>query len=351
MCTEKTKVFRAFLTPVIVSLVLIIAADAFGQLDVHLIHFTTSKSYSAGRSDIMPYGLWAMVLGDGINSVQVTSPTNITAVGELGELFGGGWGWFIDLAEDYATLRWLRRDFPIGYYKFTFNKDQIDEDSVMVYTNPVPPTGLANITYPANGAKNVPVTPTFTWDSCVGYGDSIFVIIEPEDEEADIINLSSLNIGETSWNPGPLLPGRLHDFEVCVQTGSLWGQTLWTHNGDSLIYFDIFEYNNEVLFTVVSVAKEKIVQTLEFFDVSVADDTLEGVGSGALAEYQLDALRNMLETASNFIDYGFYGAARRHLRDAYRRCDGLSYPADFVTGPAAPGLAAMILDVINSLPE
>jgi len=350
MCTEKTKVFRAFLTPVIVSLVLIIAADAFGQLDVHLIHFTTSKSYSAGRSDIMPYGLWAMVLGDGINSVQVTSPTNITAVGELGELFGGGWGWFIDLAEDYATLRWLRRDFPIGYYKFTFNKGQIDEDSVMVYTNPVPPTGFANITYPANRAINVPVTPTFTWDSCLGYGDSLFVSIE--DEEAEVwLNMSSLNIGETSWTPGPLLPGRLHDFEVCVQTGSIWGQTLSTYNGDPLIYFDVFEYNNEVLFTVVSVAKEKLVQTLEFFDVSVADDTLEGVGSGALAEYQLDALRNMLETASNFIDYAFYGAARQQLQDAYIRCDGEPYPADLVTGESVEQLAAMILDVIDNLPE
>ena len=353
MCEIKTRILRAHLVPLMVSLFLIIVSDALGQVDVHRIQFMTTKNHVAGRVEVRPFDLWAMVFGDGINSVQVTSPTNITAVGELEELpGGGGWVWIIDLAEDYATLRWLRRDFPIGYYKFTFNKGESDEDSVMVYTDPVPPTGFANITYPANRATNVPVTPTFIWDSCLGYGDSLFVSVEEEKEESDLWQCQVLDIGETSWTPpDPLLPGRLHDFEVAVQTGATQGQTLWTDDGDPLVYHDVFEWSNEVLFTVVPESEEKIVETLEFFDDSVADETLVGEGSGALAEYRLNAFRNMLESASSLISRRFYGAARQQLGSAYRRCDGQPYPADLVTGEATEELAGMILDVVNSLPE
>ena len=88
---------------------------------------------------------------------------------------------------------------------------------------------------------------------------------------------------------------------------------------------------------------------LDFFDEAVAAKTLSGNGPGRSAEGRLDALRNMLLAAADLIEGGNIGDACQQLEDAYLRTDGHPRPPDFVTGPAAEGLAFMILDLMSDL--
>jgi hypothetical protein len=86
-----------------------------------------------------------------------------------------------------------------------------------------------------------------------------------------------------------------------------------------------------------------IADILAFFDESAANGTLVGKGSGKSANFPNNALRNMIEAAGDLIDDGHVEEACQQLLDAHLRCDGLSRPPDFVAGPAARTLAAMIL--------
>lgn len=88
---------------------------------------------------------------------------------------------------------------------------------------------------------------------------------------------------------------------------------------------------------------------LAFFDASVADGTLIGNSPGKSADGRKKALRNMIKAADDLIEDGYVADACQQLLNAYQRCDGLPRPPEFVTGPAAPTLAGMILDLMASL--
>jgi hypothetical protein len=90
-----------------------------------------------------------------------------------------------------------------------------------------------------------------------------------------------------------------------------------------------------------------VADILAFFDASVADGTLFGSGPGNSADGRRRALRNMIEAAGEMIDGGLIDDACQQLLDTYRRTDGLPRPPEFVAGPAAPTLAAMILDLMS----
>lgn len=343
----QTKIERAlsqmaYMAMVTSIFVLAVPVEAVAALDIDSIWFETKKSYRAGTLETDPFDVGAMVFGANINSVQVTSPTDITEVLET-----DGVNWYWDREEKYATLEDLHQDFPPGFYEFTFNEGEDNEDSVTVWYDPEQPTGFANITYPADGATDVPVTPTFTWGSCLDYGDTLVVVVCDIETDTDPY-IEGINIGQTSWTPGPLVPGRLLEFTVHVQTGRPM-QLLTTVNGDALNYFDVFDWKNEVRFTVPSEPHVMIAETLEFFDASVESETLVGEGPGNSAEHRLNALRNMLEAASDLIDDGLIQEACQQLRAAYKKCDGQPNPPDFVTGEATEELADMIQDVIDSL--
>ena len=66
-------------------------------------------------------------------------------------------------------------------------------------------------------------------------------------------------------------------------------------------------------------------------------------------EHRLNALRNMLEAAGNYIEQGSMRKACQQLLDAYHRTDGQSKPPDFVTGDAASHLANLIQGLVDSL--
>ena len=90
---------------------------------------------------------------------------------------------------------------------------------------------------------------------------------------------------------------------------------------------------------------EAIADILAFFDASVDDGTLEGVGPGNSAYYRLMALRNMIKAAGDLP----IAEACQQLQDAYISCDGEAKPREFADGDSRDELAAMILDLMASM--
>jgi hypothetical protein len=121
--------------------------------------------------------------------------------------------------------------------------------------------------------------------------------------------------------------------------------------GDLVCYYDVDYVAVRQIAAPTSGAEPQaqIAEILDFFDESVANGDLVGKGAAWSPESRLNTLRWMLQAASDFIDHGFYQAARVWLWFAYRRCDGQPMPADYVTGPAIGELAAMIQHVMDSL--
>jgi hypothetical protein len=102
------------------------------------------------------------------------------------------------------------------------------------------------------------------------------------------------------------------------------------------------------LVNVSSPLEDAMAATLDFFDESVANGTLVGVGKGK-GKRQLRALRKMLETAAELIEGGYNREACEQLSDAYERCDGWPFPPDYVTRDSTKELAAMIQEIISGL--
>jgi len=106
---------------------------------------------------------------------------------------------------------------------------------------------------------------------------------------------------------------------------------------------------DKLLTNRTSSPEQQISATLEFFDDSVDEGTLTGNGSGNSANNKLNALRNMIEQAGEFIESGDVAGACQQLVDAYKKTDGKPKPPDFVQGSAAAELADKIMEVIDSL--
>jgi hypothetical protein len=102
------------------------------------------------------------------------------------------------------------------------------------------------------------------------------------------------------------------------------------------------------LVNISSELKNKMADTLVFFDASVDNGALEGVGKGK-GKKQLNSLKKMLETAAELIEDGFNDEACEQFTEALSRCDGDNDPPDYVTGDAINELANKIQDVINGL--
>jgi hypothetical protein len=94
--------------------------------------------------------------------------------------------------------------------------------------------------------------------------------------------------------------------------------------------------------------EDMMADTLRFFNQSVANGSLVGVGKGK-GKKELNSLKNMLETALALIQNGSYEQACVQLSDALSRCDGYNDPPDYVSGNATAELAGRIQDVINVL--
>jgi hypothetical protein len=247
MSRHRSKILRAYVLAAIASVILIPAGDAFGTLDIQQVSLFTVKNWQGGVLETKPYEFWVMVQGDDITSVTLTTP--LGTVIDLVESMGF---WVSDEDVRYKTLGKLRVDYPIGDYTFSFNGGV---DSVTVSTNPVEPTpedDIANVTYPKDGATNVPLNPTFTWEKYTGSGNNLYMDVG--DEEGTLFIQAATNLPHTiSWTPGTLVPGHLHSFEIAVQSITTTNNVKTSH-GDELTFCDFFDYNNEILFATVDPA-------------------------------------------------------------------------------------------------
>lgn len=100
---------------------------------------------------------------------------------------------------------------------------------------------------------------------------------------------------------------------------------------------------------VESSAEVTIEEILDFFDESVIEGTLKGKGRGKSALARLFVLRKMIERAGRLIDRGRIRLACWRLWRAYRRCDGLRWPPDFVVGESKAELNGMILQLMADM--
>jgi hypothetical protein len=94
------------------------------------------------------------------------------------------------------------------------------------------------------------------------------------------------------------------------------------------------------------------IETLiRFFDQSIANGGLIGIGPGKSAQNRPTALRNKLLTAGAFIDQNTLLQACQQLKSSLKRIDtgGAVKPAEFVTGTAASDLVQMIQDLRQEL--
>jgi len=242
----KIGVSKAWFVITMISAFLILPVNAVFALDIYNIIMWDTE-YREDGSPLESFEFAAGVSGDGITQVTITPPggSPIALSSSLTDPFF--WG-FSD--ETYDTLAALRAAYQAGNYVFTFNGGA---DSVTVNHNPTIPTGFANITYPANGATDVPLNPVFTWDSSVSYGDALNTAVAEEEMEGLLDTQVLIDIAQTSWAVGPLNPGILHWLEVAVFAGTeSQPYILETVNSDLFEYYDLFENCNMVFFTTIS---------------------------------------------------------------------------------------------------
>lgn len=87
---------------------------------------------------------------------------------------------------------------------------------------------------------------------------------------------------------------------------------------------------------------------LNLFDLSVLNGDLVGTGNGNSGPRRLNALRNMIITASELIDGELIIDACGQLSSVANRVDGYT-PPDFAEGPATENLLQIINDIFNDL--
>ena len=88
-----------------------------------------------------------------------------------------------------------------------------------------------------------------------------------------------------------------------------------------------------------------------YFVEAVADELLTGIGQGNSAGGRLRALDNMLEAVCKLIKDEQYEKAQELLQDIYNKIDGQQQPPDFAIGDAIDEIVAMILELMERLPD
>jgi hypothetical protein len=220
--------------------------DFEAPLDIHDITISEVEYRQDGVPGATPYEFYCFVRGDDITSVTVTTPGGV--VYDLAPWPSSSYDW--ELCIDDLTLAEIQTSFPRGptaNYILTFNDGA---DSVSLIHNPTVPGGFANITYPAHNSYNIPLNPTITWDSCVGYGDVLTTALYEELSDILVDVQWRIPIEIISWTVGPLNPGLVHWLEVSVYTGTT-PYAGSTAGSDVFEYYNIYENCNEVDFTTI----------------------------------------------------------------------------------------------------
>jgi hypothetical protein len=214
--------------------------------DIQEITVYSGYGQTNGVLDPEPYGMWVAVTGTGLSSVTMTPPGK-SPISLVAQPPGHGPGNWLYGSDYYATLTGLRADLPLGQYAFSIDGGG---DSVVLTVGPTAPSGFASITYPSPGETGVPLSPTFTWTSCVGLGDSLGLMVNDLEGMTIYLGGPLRPISETSWTPGLLVAGHEHVFDIAVFAGTS-GQPYArsTAGGDAFEYYDLLGFSNTVSFT------------------------------------------------------------------------------------------------------
>ncbi|MCE5185129.1 MAG: choice-of-anchor D domain-containing protein [Planctomycetaceae bacterium] len=87
----------------------------------------------------------------------------------------------------------------------------------------------------------------------------------------------------------------------------------------------------------------------EFLQQAIDAGTIQGDGNGKSAANKTATFAKMIAAARQLIDAGYDDYALEAFKDIEKKCDGKKAPADFVKGPDAAALHAMVADVISQL--
>ena len=262
---------EAMMRIVFAVILLISTGSAIAAVDIHNIQLNYGRYWWAGVPESKPYDLWGTVTGTVITGITMTPPGGSPVA--LDHWGGNTWGF----GDSFSTEADLYAAYPRGLYEFNINAGEDGEDSVTINHNPVEPTDFPNITYPTDNATNVPLGPTITWQSCVGYGDALILALW--DETGGGGQIEWLNIAATSWNPGPLESGHVYELEAAVVDGSAFQPyNGTTSNGDPFDYYDLFLYENTIQFTATPAVMlaETALFIMAEVDLGHIDPKLEG---------------------------------------------------------------------------
>ena len=95
--------------------------------------------------------------------------------------------------------------------------------------------------------------------------------------------------------------------------------------------------------------EQQIVNIIDYLDDSVELGTIIGYGPGNSPAKRLNALNNMLESASDLIAAEEYASAIAQLQAVDKKTDGEKRPPDFIVGDNVAALNAMVNDLIDAL--
>jgi hypothetical protein len=103
------------------------------------------------------------------------------------------------------------------------------------------------------------------------------------------------------------------------------------------------------LVTQFEVAPLTIDNVIVVVNAAIARGSLTGAGEGNSADQRLSAWLNLLDAAQKSAPSGNDAGPCGPLEQVYVRADGAAQPPDFVTGPSAPSIAALVQGVRATL--
>ena len=240
----------------VVGLIMAVTGTAQADLDIDAIFMTSCKDHldDTPITDPWCFEVWIDFVDEGtLHHIDMTLPDSST----IYPLNSDNGDWYYDSPSDYSSLAGLRVDYPTGTYTFDFRDgdDGLLRSVPLDYNDLSEPTNPVDFTYPAHGATDVPLDPTFTWTVESDAGDALGMWVWDEVTDEDIYEDAPVAMDTLSWTPGPLLPGREYGLEVSVfrvkdvEVGPACPTT--TVGGDKFAYCLLMEHLNEIEFTTV----------------------------------------------------------------------------------------------------
>lgn len=225
-------------------------------LDSILINTSCGWENNVLQSSPYALNIDVMTSDPSVKAVRIVTPSG-SGVTTL-DLSAYGNDWEYHSPYNYATLSELQAQYRSGTWSVQFLGDEGSIiDTASLSYNPVAPTGVPIITYPAVDATGIPLTPTFTWNAGECTGDALSMHIQPVNGD-DLYGLLA-DLSATQWTPGQLDPSKAYEFHignytapgVSIVAGQPQGSTLLTGEGSSFMYLPVCGNENEVNFTTV----------------------------------------------------------------------------------------------------